>query len=778
MTARATRRWECAWAPALYAAVVLVLYREVWLGVDGRLRWFGWDCLEQYWPDLAYFARSVRAGDLPLWNPFDRGGFPFLADQDPGVTYPINWLLAGAGAVAGVPAWLMQAKALLHHALAGMLLHLFLRTRGLRPAAAAAGGVAWIVSVPMIVHKASAVEWPLVWTPLVLIAIDRTLARAGEPGRWRRAVLLGGAAWLPIAAGNPPGAFYALITATAYGAFRLPAAVRAAVRARGAARAAGDLAVALGVAAAVTAALAAITVVPARDVVALSARATRGLGYALSTALPAREMLAGLAFPPAGTVDAYMGALGAALALYAAIATPRRDGGAPLALVAFGALLLALAVGGATPLLPWLVEHVPGFGLFREPNRYKLPAALCVAAAAAYGVDAALAAAPAERRRRVVLLAIAVAAVAGAAVAVAALVTPHPGFARRAPAGLGTTLGALAAGGVALAAATGRRGRTSAALAAVAAGALYMDGARFGHWYVRVTEAPVDGPEDVRHVADLAGAIDPPAWRVYDEFVMEQRPGSRLGVRNFRGYPSLAPLTDTRYRRAVRRLAQSPELLEAFNVRWVLHGPHHRAGMRAHFLRQSPARAAPAHFRAVDRRRFEALHPVPWFAWYGGVRRVRDAARALDALVAAEEAGGVRRFAVVEEADVPAAIAAQLAALPAAPPPLVPGRVVEFRANRVVAEIDAPAAGVAVLNEKMFPGWRVEVDGRPAAGFRANYLSRAVVVGAGRHRVTWTYRPPGFAALASSFCAALIAVAAAAAATWRAARRGSAAARR
>ena len=37
-------------------------------------------------------------------------------------------------------------------------------------------------------------------------------------------------------------------------------------------------------------------------------------------------------------------------------------------------------------------------------------------------------------------------------------------------------------------------------------------------------------------------------------------------------------------------------------------------------------------------------------------------------------------------------------------------------------------AGIAVLNEIYAPGWEAEVNGRPAAIFRANHLLRAVRV--------------------------------------------------
>jgi uncharacterized membrane protein YfhO len=47
-----------------------------------------------------------------------------------------------------------------------------------------------------------------------------------------------------------------------------------------------------------------------------------------------------------------------------------------------------------------------------------------------------------------------------------------------------------------------------------------------------------------------------------------------------------------------------------------------------------------------------------------------------------------------------------------------------------------------VLVDSYDPGWRADVDGRPAAVERANVAFRGVAVPAGRHRVTLRYRPP------------------------------------
>jgi uncharacterized membrane protein YfhO len=104
-------------------------------------------------------------------------------------------------------------------------------------------------------------------------------------------------------------------------------------------------------------------------------------------------------------------------------------------------------------------------------------------------------------------------------------------------------------------------------------------------------------------------------------------------------------------------------------------------------------------------------------------------------------------------------------------PTPVPGRVVSYAANRVAIEVDAPAAGVVVLNEKMLPGWHAEVDGRAARGFRANVMLRAVHVPAGHHVITWSYAPPRYGLYLMLWLAGVAAVIAALVATLWARRR-------
>ncbi len=81
------------------------------------------------------------------------------------------------------------------------------------------------------------------------------------------------------------------------------------------------------------------------------------------------------------------------------------------------------------------------------------------------------------------------------------------------------------------------------------------------------------------------------------------------------------------------------------------------------------------------------------------------------------------------------------------PPDFVPGgaggtaRIASYRNTEVTVETEAAAPSILVLNDAWHPWWRVCVDGAPAGLLKANVLFRAVAVPAGRHTVRFAFRP-------------------------------------
>jgi hypothetical protein len=68
---------------------------------------------------------------------------------------------------------------------------------------------------------------------------------------------------------------------------------------------------------------------------------------------------------------------------------------------------------------------------------------------------------------------------------------------------------------------------------------------------------------------------------------------------------------------------------------------------------------------------------------------------------------------------------------------------VRYEPEHVELSVEARAPAVLVLNDAYYGGWSATVDGQPAPILPANVAVRGVLVPAGAHQVTFTYRPPG-----------------------------------
>ncbi len=61
--------------------------------------------------------------------------------------------------------------------------------------------------------------------------------------------------------------------------------------------------------------------------------------------------------------------------------------------------------------------------------------------------------------------------------------------------------------------------------------------------------------------------------------------------------------------------------------------------------------------------------------------------------------------------------------------------------SRVELRVTLGSPGLVILADMIYPGWTLEIDGRPAPIFRANRAMRGAVVPAGEHRLVYQYRP-------------------------------------
>ena len=129
--ARPTRgRWAWLLAAGLLAGGVLLVYWRLLL--TNRVMATG-DALTYFIPYRDYANSALRAGHLPLWNPYLFLGVPFLANPQSAVLYPLHWPFVGLDAARSL--------------VASMGLHLWLAGLGMLLYTRRVAGLSWLPAV-------------------------------------------------------------------------------------------------------------------------------------------------------------------------------------------------------------------------------------------------------------------------------------------------------------------------------------------------------------------------------------------------------------------------------------------------------------------------------------------------------------------------------------------------------------------------------------------------------------------------------------------------------
>ena len=329
------------------------------------------DLFEYFLPSYTYQALRLAEGSIPLWNPYQGVGQPFLAALQPGALYPARLLL-----LVQSPAHAMGTS------LGAHLLFLVMTTYAL---ARALGTTRLAASCAAIVLGATlGANWFYLpsyleagaWWPTLALALVRLVGGGG----WRWAVLLGAAGAMPVLAGG-----YQVTVYMAYALGLLAAGLLADPRFRRASW--GMLALRLGVAALVAAATAAPQLLPtlawsaetARRAVALSDVQLNPLGLQD----PPWQLLVQTLRRGSGHQPFYLSLPAVGLALFG-FARQRVFG---MAMGAGALLLYGAALGPGSPLFP-LYRALPGLAFYRLPMRLLIAVFFLVAVGVALGVSA------------------------------------------------------------------------------------------------------------------------------------------------------------------------------------------------------------------------------------------------------------------------------------------------------------------------------------------------------------------------------------------------------
>jgi hypothetical protein len=683
------------------------------------------DVSQVFHPWTLYTAREVRAGRLPLWNPYAYAGVPFLSNPQTALFFPLTWL------TWALPSTLaLTLPQVLKVAVAGPAMYWFLRTLAISPLAAFIGGAGFMLSTTLIAWLPWTYSTTMVFLPILFGLVERLAERVDG----RRVGLLALALAGDVLAGYPPSAFHGLLATAAWALVRAPWRT-AAVRYVGG----------LTAAALLGAAVSAVQMLPAFDYMRESAvyfyrsqwtpPLIAGARSALTALLPyffgaSIHTWSGWQF---GIMSTCVGVV-LLLALPLAFLAWRRPPTLALAAMAAGVAAVHYGAPGMEAL-----ADAPGMALV---NKLRLMPLLVfpVCALGAFGLDVAArrTAGVAERS------ALAVRAWFGALVLVAlvavALVIGDPVVSEMRPSLVAQFLAflvALTASALLLLRWLGDgRARWGVALAAVQIASLAPIAATY--LPVRDTRWLYPTPPAVTWLQQHAGGA---------RAVMADHVGFLYGIRQASGYDGMTP----------RLIEQVAGPIGSANARLVgfaenvaaLHGSEPLAPLSVLF---SPVRELIGIRWIVLGRHSEPPAPGLRLAYDGRDARIFENPAALPRAFVAARARCVddrRALALLRTRAVD--VRAEVLLADCATPPAAGGAVASRTtarieiddAERVVVAASTDAPAWLVLTDTWFPGWTARIDGAETPIARADHAFRAVPLPAGAHRVEFTFRPRG-----------------------------------
>ena len=454
---------------------------------------------------------------------------------------------------------------------------------------------------------------------------------------------------------------------------------------------------------------------------------------------------------------AWVGAIGLALGLLGVLRSGRRGA---LLFLGIGFFLL-LSLGKDSPLLPTLVDLVPGFGAFRVPGRWLIPAVAFLALLVADGLAAPeaplpLAAKPgilaaakvplrplrlAQRIGSVVLwLLAAVPALLALQVRTdrgwwAEIVQGKAQEATQTVSLVSTELFAVAAA-LAVAGWMLRHAAWHARLAPVLAGLAVVEALWFGSQHVG---AAFQRPESVvawsaEEAAAIAGAVDSQHRLATSAALRQADFGGRAGVRIVGGYePTITREADW----YGNLLAGRSE--DGYFVNFQVRGP-------SPWLDRMAASHVLIDARDPSVQRGFSRWPVVASLTSG--RQLRQNPKPMARLAWAQTIAvdPDSKSVISRLAQTPPETTVLAEALPHTPGAGGPVHLLEDTPQRVVAQVSTTAPSVLVLRDALAPGWHATVDGQVQPIVRADGLFRAVAVPAGQHEVVWQFAAPGLQA--------------------------------
>ncbi len=233
-------------------------------------------------------------------------------------------------------------------------------------------------------------------------------------------------------------------------------------------------------------------------------------------------------------------------------------------------------------------------------------------------------------------------------------------------------------------------------------------------------------------------------WGTQEPMVLSGMMWIPYHLQGLGGFDNFCPLDVSRLARApegwpdVWQLEVNPKVLNVQNVKYLLVNERRTLDSRQFRLIET----------RDDTRLYENTQVLPRAFFVSDYVVVPDCERAIEMLNSPEF--DPARTVILEHATD----------LPNEPATEGPATVtiVDYQAESVRIAVDAPRSGFLVLSDTYYPGWKATVDGRPSTILRANGAMRAIFVDAGEHWVRFAFEPSTFrAGLLISISAAVLA---------------------
>jgi hypothetical protein len=336
----------------------------------------GFDLFAEFLPRHHYAGEALRAGRIPLWDPTQAAGLPFVATWQAGFFYPPNALygLLPTGLAMGI-------LARLHLFLCGAFAYLLAREVQQSRLAALLAGVTYMLcgsTVFMIYHTCAISAAP--WLPAVLLYAWRLGRR---PAATTSATLAAVVA-MQFLAGRDFAVVMTLDALAFLTLFQLAMRLRNAESLHVTVR---HLAF-LGAAGLLTIGFIAIQAFPTLALAARSARSVTGLPASMLEPfgpMPPQFFLASLVNPVRGPIRReYLGWIPLACALIGMLESRRHAAVAYFTALTLTSLMLIL--GSQTPAYS-VYTHLPLGNVFRLPDRFVFLFSIGVALLAGFGLD-------------------------------------------------------------------------------------------------------------------------------------------------------------------------------------------------------------------------------------------------------------------------------------------------------------------------------------------------------------------------------------------------------